>query len=206
MGRDSVAIIGPQTSAMAPVLSHLSNELHVPILSFTALDPAMSPLQYRYFLQTAPNDKFLMNAVADMISYFGWREIIAIYTDEDQSRNGISVLGDKLADKRSKISYKAILPPDPTGTRNDVIIQLTKLKSMEARVIVLHTFAKTGLLVFNVAKELGMMGKDYVWIASSWLSTVLDSNSTLSLHISDSIQGVLTLRPHTPQTKKKGGL
>ncbi|KAL2927844.1 Glutamate receptor 3.2 [Bienertia sinuspersici] len=44
----------PQSSIMAHVLSHLANELHVPLLSFTALDPTLSPIQYPYFFQTAP--------------------------------------------------------------------------------------------------------------------------------------------------------
>nr|KYP41075.1 Glutamate receptor 3.2 [Cajanus cajan] len=202
--RDTVAIIGPQTSVMAHVLSHLVNELHVPLLSFTALDPTLTPLQYPYFVQTAPSDQFQMTAVADMISYYGWREVIAVFSDDDQSRNGITVLGDKLAAKRCKLSYKAALPPDPTATPRDVTSQLVNIMSMEARVIVLHTYANTGLLVFDVAKKLGMMSKGYVWIATAWLSTVLDSTSvSLPSNTSNSIQGVLTLRPHTPQSRKK---
>ncbi|KAK9944405.1 hypothetical protein M0R45_009975 [Rubus argutus] len=51
MESDTVAIIGPQTSVMAHIISHLANELHVPLLSFTALDPTLSSLQYPYFLQ-----------------------------------------------------------------------------------------------------------------------------------------------------------
>ncbi|KAL2332568.1 hypothetical protein Fmac_020149 [Flemingia macrophylla] len=200
---DTVAIIGPQTS-MAHVLSHLANELHVPLLSFTALDPTLSPLQYPYFVQTAPNDRFQMTAVSDIISYYGWREVIAVFSDDDQSRNGITVLGDKLAAKSCKLSYKAALPPDPTATPRDVTSQLEKIKSMESQVIVLHTFKNTGLMVFDVAQKLGMMGKGYVWIATAWLSTVLDSDSaSLPSNTSNSIQGVLTLRPHTPQSRKK---
>lgn len=201
---DTVAIIGPQNSVMAHVLSHLANELHVPLLSFTALDPTLTPLQYPYFLQTAPNDQFQMNAVADMISYYGWRQVIAVFSDDDQSRNGVTVLGDKLAERRCKLSYKAALPPDPIATASDVATQLVKITSMESRVIVLHTFAQTGLLVFKEAQKLGMMSKGYVWIATSWLSTVLDSTSaSLTSNTSNSIQGVLTLRPHTLQSRKK---
>ncbi|KAF7841097.1 glutamate receptor 3.2-like [Senna tora] len=202
LGSGSVAIIGPQNSVMAHVLSHLANELHVPLLSFTALDPTLSPLQYPYFVQTAPNDQFQMTAVADMINYFGWREIIAVFSDDDQSRNGINVLGDKLAERRCKISYKAILPPDPTASQSNITTQLTMVQSMEARVIVLHTYSKTGRLVFDVAQKLRMMGEGYVWIATSWLSTVLDS-TPLPLDVSYSIKGVVTLRPHTPQSKRK---
>ncbi|XVE93053.1 hypothetical protein REPUB_Repub01dG0157000 [Reevesia pubescens] len=203
METDTVAIIGPQYAVMAHVLSHLANELHVPLLSFTALDPSLSPLQYPFFVQTAPNDEFQMIAIAEMISYFGWAEIIAVFSDDDQGRNGIITLGDKLAERRCRISYKAALPPDPTAKRSDVLSELVKIQMMESRVIVLHTSSKTGLLVFEVAKSLGMMEKEYVWIASTWLSTVLDSCSPIDSKTANSIRGALTLRPHTPDSKRK---
>ncbi|EEF41779.1 glutamate receptor 3.2 [Ricinus communis] len=203
METDTVAILGPQNAVMAHVLSHLANELHVPLLSFTALDPTLSPLQYPYFVQTAPNDLFQMTAIAEMVSYYGWAEVIAVYSDDDQSRNGVTALGDKLAERRCRISYKAALPPDPTANRSDVQDELVKILRMESRVIVLHTFSRTGLLVFDVAQSLGMMEKGFVWIATTWLSTVLDSNSPLPSKTANSIQGVITFRPHTPDSKRK---
>ncbi|KAG2241071.1 hypothetical protein Bca52824_090358 [Brassica carinata] len=112
METDSVAIIGPQTSIMAHVLSYLGNELHVPMCSFTALDPSLSPLQFPFFVQTAPSDLFLMRAVAEMITYYGWSDVIALYNDDDNSRNGVTSLGDELEGRRCKISYKAVLPLD----------------------------------------------------------------------------------------------
>ncbi|KAM1122064.1 hypothetical protein TB1_003678 [Malus domestica] len=203
MESDTFAILGPQNSVMAHILAHLANDLRVPLLSVTALDPTLASVQYPYFIQTAPNDQSQMAAIADIVSYFGWSEVIAIFTDDDNSRNGVAALGDKLAEKRHKISYKAVLPPDPTPTREDVKKLLIKVRMMESRVIILHTFSKSGLLVFNVAKELGMMESGYVWIATTWLSTVLDSTSPLSSKTASSIQGALTLRPHTPDSKRK---
>ncbi|KAB1993898.1 hypothetical protein ES319_D13G063800v1 [Gossypium barbadense] len=203
METDTVAIIGPQSSVMAHVLSHLANELHVPLLSFTALDPGLSPLQYPFFVQTAPNDEFQMIAIAEMVSYFGWAEVIAVFSDDNQNRNGIIMLDDQLAERRCRISYKATLPPDPMAKRSDVLRELAKIQMMESRVIVLNTFSKTGLLVFEVAKSLGMMEKGYVWIASTWLSTVLDSTSPLKPETANSIRGALTLRPHTADSKRK---
>ncbi|XP_010270514.1 PREDICTED: glutamate receptor 3.2-like isoform X2 [Nelumbo nucifera] len=203
MEADTVAIIGPQHPVMAHVLSHLANELQVPLLSFTALDPTLSALQYPFFLQTAPNDLFLMSAIADMVSYYGWRDVIAVFTDDDGGRNGVAALGDKLAERRCRISYKAALPPDPGATRSGVTDILIKVALMESRVIVLITYAKSGELVFDVAHYLGMMGNGYVWITTTWLSTVLDSTSPLPPAKRDSIQGVLTLRPHTPDSEKK---
>ncbi|XP_065854717.1 glutamate receptor 3.2 isoform X2 [Euphorbia lathyris] len=175
MESDTVAIIGPQNAVLAHVLSHIANELHVPLLS----------------------------SIAEMVSYYGWAEIIAVYSDDDQSRNGITALADKLVERRCRISYKAVLPPDPSANRSDVEDELVKILSMESRVIVLNTFSRTGLLVFDVAKSLKMMENGFVWIGTSWLSTVIDSNSPLPSKVSDSIQGALTLRPHIPDSKRK---
>ncbi|KAJ4963053.1 hypothetical protein NE237_022992 [Protea cynaroides] len=202
METDTVAIIGPQTAIMAHVISHLANELQVPLLSFTALDPTLSALQYPFFVQTAPNDLFQMAAIADMVSYYGWRDVIAVFTDDDNGRNGVSALGDKLAEKRCKISYKAALPPDTQTTRSNVQDVLIKLLALESRVIVVHSYKISGQLVFDVANSLGMMGSGYVWVATSWLSSTLDSGALVP-GSSEKIQGVLTLRPHTPDSEKK---
>lgn len=203
METETVAIVGPQHASMAHVLSPLSNELHIPFLSFTVSDPTLSSLQYPYFVQTAPNDLFQMSAIAEIISYYGWREIVAVFSDDDQSRNGVTALGDKLAERRCKISYKAVIPPEPRGNRSMVVNALTNVRMRESQVIVVHTYANTGLMIFDVAKELGMLKKGYVWIATTWLSTVLESRSPLPPKIASSIQGVLTLRPHTPDSERK---
>ncbi|KAI4367359.1 hypothetical protein MLD38_023104 [Melastoma candidum] len=203
MEADTVAIIGPQNSGVAHVLSHLANELHVPMLSFTALDPNLTPVQYPYFIQTAPSDLYQMSAVADIISYFGWGDVVAVFSDDDHNRNGVSVLGDQLARKRCKISYKAPLPPDPKATRSDVEAALATIQLIESRVIVLHSNMASGLMVFDVAESLGMMESGYVWIATSWLSSLLDSNPSFSSTTAKHLQGVLTLRLHTADSGNK---
>ncbi|GFP95067.1 glutamate receptor 3.2 [Phtheirospermum japonicum] len=201
METDTVAIIGPQVSGMAHILSHLANELHVPMLSFTALDPSLSSLQYPYFVQTAPNDLFQMTAIADMVSYFGYKEVVAIYSDDEQSRGTIIALGDKLAERRCKISYKAVLSPEALANRTEIINELVKVSMVESRVIVVHAYAVIGLEVFDLARELRMMGRGYVWIATAWLSTVMESTPIAFGKID--LRGVIMLRPHTPDSKAK---
>ncbi|ESQ53575.1 hypothetical protein EUTSA_v10024351mg [Eutrema salsugineum] len=204
METDAVAIIGPQTSIMAHVLSHLANELNVPMLSFTALDPSLSALQFPFFVQTAPSDLFLMRAIAEMITYYGWSDVIALYNDDDNSRNGVTSLGDELEGRRCKISYKAVLPLDVVITSpREIIDELVKIQGMESRVIIVNTFPKTGRMIFEEAWKLGMMDNGYVWIATTWLSSLLDSFTPLALKKAKSIRGVLTLRLHTPESRKK---
>lgn len=197
-----MAIIGPQASGMARTLSHLANELHVPMLSFTALDPILASLQYPFFIQTAPNDLFQMAAIADTINYYGFREVVVICPDDEQSRGTIIALGKKLAERRCRIFYKALLSPESLATSEEIMKELVKVSLLESRVIIVHAYSVVGLEVFSMAYKLRMMEKGYVWIATSWLSTVLDS-TVISPQVAKSIQGVLTIRPHTPDSERK---
>lgn len=201
MEKDTVAIIGPQNAVTAHVISHITNELQVPLLSFSVSDPTLSSLQFPYFLRTTQNDLHQMAAIAEMVDYYGWREVIGIYVDDDHGRNGISALGDMLAEKRCKMSYKAPLVNSPD--RNNITDLLVQVALTESRIIVLHVYSGWGPQVLEVAKYLGMMGTGYVWIATNWLSTLIDTESPLPPSMMDNMQGVLTLRMYTPETDLK---
>nr|XP_023882720.1 glutamate receptor 3.6-like [Quercus suber] len=201
MEKDTVAIIGPLNSVTAHVISQISNELQVPLLSYSATDPTLSSLQFPFFVRTSQNDLFQMAAVAEIVDYYGWKEVIALYVDDDYGRNGIVALGDKLAEKRCKISYKA---PMPSGaTRDDITDVLIKVSLIESRIIIVHTYDGPGSMVLNLAKYLGMMESGFVWIATNWLSTILDTDSPLTSDVMDDFQGVITLRMYAPESKLK---
>ncbi|XP_022741195.1 glutamate receptor 3.6-like [Durio zibethinus] len=201
MERETVAIIGPQSSVTAHVISHIVNVLRVPLLSFSSTDPTLSPIQFPFFIRTSQNDLYQMAAIAEIIDYYEWREVIAIYQDDDHGRNGIAALGDKLAERRCRISYKARLSPD--ATRDEITEVLVKVALSESRILVVHVPGSWGLTVFSVAQYLGMLGTGYVWIATNWLSTVLDTNSPLSQDAMNDIQGVVTLRMYTQDSELK---
>ncbi|CDP07274.1 unnamed protein product [Coffea canephora] len=203
METETVAVIGPQSSVVAHTISHVANELQVPLLSFAATDPTLSSLQFPYFVRTTRSDSYQMTAIAEMVDYYGWKDVIVVFLDDDYGRNGVSALDDAIAARRGRISYKAGIPPAPGVNRTDIIDILIKVAVMESRVIVLHAYPDVGFMVFSVAQYLGMMGDGYVWIATDWLSSVLDSSSPLPPENMDSMQGVLVLRQHTPDSDRK---
>ncbi|KAK4600284.1 hypothetical protein RGQ29_010092 [Quercus rubra] len=203
METDTVAIIGPQSSVVAHIISNVANELKVPLLSFGATDPTLSSLQFPFFVRTTQSDLYEMTAVADIVDYYGWKAVIAIFIDDDYGRNGMLALEDKLAERRCRISYKAGISPGSGVNRGDIMDLLIKVALMESRVIVLHVNPDSGFLVLSVAQYLGMMGNGYVWIATDWLSYFLDSKAPLPLENTDSMQGVLALRQHTPESDRK---
>ncbi|XP_078167545.1 glutamate receptor 3.5-like isoform X3 [Carex rostrata] len=209
--KNVVAIIGPQSSGGSHILSHVANSLQVPLVSFSATDPTLSSLEFPYFLRATRSDQFQMRAIADIVEFFQWREVTAIYVDDDYGRNGIAALGDELALRRAKISYKAAFAQSVDLT--EITDLLLRVNLMESRVYVLHVNPDSGLTVFSVAQKLGMTGPGYVWIATSWLAAVLDSKGfglgygyesvDTDPKVHNMIQGSIVLREHTPDSDLK---
>ncbi|XP_060192081.1 glutamate receptor 3.6-like isoform X2 [Lycium barbarum] len=201
METDTVAIVGPQSSVIAHVVSNIANELQVPLLSFAATDPTLSSLQYPFFVRTSPSDMFQMAAIAEMIDHYEWREVIAIYIDDDFGRNGIAALADELAKRRCSISYKAAMKPGATlDDARDVLVQVAL---RESRIMVVHTYPSKGLEIFSMARYLGMIDNGYVWIATHWLSAILDTSGPLPPDKKENLEGAITLRIHTPRSELK---
>ncbi|KAG9154220.1 hypothetical protein Leryth_000695 [Lithospermum erythrorhizon] len=202
METDAVAIIGPQSSVVAHTLSFVTNELQVPLLSYAATDPTLSSLQFPYFVRTTQSDLYQMKAIADIVYHYGWKKIVVLYLDDDYGRNGMSALDDALVARHCKISYKVGIPPKASN-RDDIMDILVKVKDVESRIIVLHTYPTIGFMVFSVAKYLGMTGNGCVWIATDWLTSVADSSADSPLEEMDDLQGALVLRQHTADSERK---
>ncbi|KAG2637391.1 hypothetical protein PVAP13_2NG515400 [Panicum virgatum] len=204
LAQDVIAVLGPQSSAVAHVICHAVNELHVPLISFAATDPTLSSLEYPYFVRATQSDYYQMDAIASIISQYQWKQVIAIHVDDDYGRGGIMALGDALAKRKCKIVYKAKLPPGAANTTIENI--LMQVNEMESRVYVIHVNPDSGLDVFSAAKSLGMMSSGYVWIATDWLSALMDSSVHGSTDVMELTQGVLVLRQHVADSDSQKAL
>ncbi|CAL5092211.1 unnamed protein product [Urochloa decumbens] len=204
MEKQVVAVVGPQSSGIAHVVSHVANELRVPLVSFAATDPALASTQYPFFVRAAHDDAFQMAAVASIVGHFGWREVTAVYVDTDYGRGGVDALGDALEAVRARITYKAAFPPGAgAAALSDVLV---RANMMESRVFVVHASPDSGLDIFAAAQGLNMMDAGYVWIATEWLAAAIDSESGGSARRTGLVQGVVTLRQYTPESDAKSSL
>lgn len=203
METEVVAVIGPQSSTVAHMVNLIASELQIPLLSFAATDPTLTPLDSPFFVRTTICDYYQMAAISEMIDYYGWREVVAVFDDDEYGRNGVAALDDALADKLGRIIHKAAIPPSTNVTRSDIMDIFVKIALLESRVIILHVNPHSGRLIFNVASYLGMIGNGYAWISTDWLSSLIDSYSPLPSQMMNSMQGFLVLRPHTPDSERK---
>ncbi|GJV90377.1 glutamate receptor 3.6-like protein, partial [Tanacetum coccineum] len=101
METDSVALIGPQSSVLAHVISHVANELQVPLLSFIATDPTLSALQYSFFIRTTHSDLYQIAAISDIVRYYEWRQFrndgdTGVAPDDEEVFEAEKIIGEAL--------------------------------------------------------------------------------------------------------------
>lgn len=190
-----VAILGPQTSVVSHFVSHMATVTQVPLVSFSATDPSLSEEQYFYFVRVTHSDDVQMQAIAGIIQHYGWREVTALYIDDDFGNNGINSLLDALQSMGPNTVRKSNL--SPTITSEEISTLLTKLSEMESRVFVVHVEPKLGRELFIMAQRLQMMSQGYVWIVTEAMTSVMNDLST-DPKFSQALQGVIGTRSHIP--------
>ena len=58
--------------------------IEMPLISYASTDAALSNKDlYGYILRTIPSDTLQTNAMADLVSYFGWEYVSVIFNDND---------------------------------------------------------------------------------------------------------------------------
>ncbi|PON42719.1 Ionotropic glutamate receptor [Parasponia andersonii] len=198
--KDIHAIIGPERSMQAKFVISLGEKARVPIISFSATSPSVSPTHNPFFIRTTQDDSSQVQAIASIVQKYGWREVVLIYEDTEYGNGLIPYLTDAFQHINTQVSYRSVISPS-TNSNYQVQIakELSKIMARETRVLVVHMIASLGSELFRQAAEIGMMSEGFAWIITDGLSTLLDPVSkdvTLS-----SMQGVLGVRPHVPMSK-----
>jgi ionotropic glutamate receptor len=177
----------------------MATATQVPLLSFAVTDPSFSEHQYPYFFRIAHSDADQMEAIAALIAMYKWRDVVAIYIDDESGSSGAAALSDSLEPRGVRVAQKVALRADINLTSLGAI--LTDLSTMQTRVFVLHMPQNLSLLFFTEAKYQGMMTSGYVWIASDLAVGTLNSAALKDNAII--LQGVIGIRgyfdPKTPE-------
>uniref|UniRef100_A0A0E0M1H9 Ionotropic glutamate receptor C-terminal domain-containing protein n=1 Tax=Oryza punctata TaxID=4537 RepID=A0A0E0M1H9_ORYPU len=191
------AIIGPQKSSEATFVSDLGNKSQVPVISFTATNPALSSINVPYFLRGTLSDVAQVNTIAALIKVYGWREVVPIYEDTDYGRGIIPYLADALQEFGAFMPYHSAI--SESATTDQLERELYKLMTMQTRVYVVHMSLDIASILFTKAKDLGMMSEDYAWILTDGISNIVNS---LNPSILEKMNGAIGVRFHVPASKE----
>ncbi|KAH0988489.1 hypothetical protein GBA52_015666 [Prunus armeniaca] len=205
-----VAIIGTLTMQEAALVSEIDHNTTkmFPIISLpsTTISPPTESRQWPNFFQLANDILFHKQCVAALVGHFQWRKVTAIYEHKNELSSAsaimISILSDSLRLVNSEIEHYRAFPSlsslsDPDGF---VDKELKKLRSKSNRVFIVMQFSlQSAVLLFEKAKQLGMMDKGHVWIVTDEIASLLDS---VDSSIKYNMQGVVGIKTNFIETTK----
>ncbi|KAF8657764.1 hypothetical protein HU200_059924 [Digitaria exilis] len=191
------AILGPQKSSEAAFISKLGSIKQVPIVSFTATNPALTYDSMPYFVRATLSDSVQVNSIASLIKFYGWREVVMIYDGTDYGRGILPHLVDALQQIDAHVPYRSVIPL--SATRENIKQELYKLMAMQTRVFIVHMSSSRASLLFTKAKEAGMMNKGFVWIITNGIANIIDS---LNQSVIEAMNGVIGIRSHVPKSQE----
>lgn len=188
------AILSPQTWEEASLVAEIGNQANISVLSIADSTPSWAIERWPFLLQASPNQNAQMKAIAAIVQSWKWHQVTVIYEDSDSFSSGvIPHLSDALRDVGAEIRNLLALSP---FTSRSLSKELERLKHEQCRVFVVHLSLPLAMHLFERAKEMGMMEKEYVWITTDSITSLVHSlnSSTIS-----SMQGTIGVKSYFPR-------
>ncbi|XP_023535728.1 glutamate receptor 2.8-like isoform X1 [Cucurbita pepo subsp. pepo] len=187
-------LIGPQTWEVASVVSEVGNEEQIPVLALANEIPKWANEKFKFLVQASPSQLNQMRAIAGIIGSWDWRLVNVIYEDRDFSTTEIFPhLVHALKDVGAEVSEFVGLSQFDSDLFTK---ELERLRRGSSRIFVVHLPFKLALRLFEIAKEMRMMGKDYVWITTDTFTSLAHS---FNVSINSVLQGVVGVKSYFPE-------
>ncbi|XP_054813212.1 glutamate receptor 2.8-like [Prosopis cineraria] len=182
------AIIGPQTWEETSVVANVCSENSIPVLSLADATPNWATDKWHFLVQASQSQFLQMKAVSAIVQSWEWYQVNIIYEDTESLSTGILAhLSQALAEAGVGISNLLAIPPFASSSLSH---DLMKLKEGQCRVFVVHLSFPLALHLFETAKKLNMMEKDYVWITTDPFTGLVHSLNASTLSSMKGIVGV----------------
>ncbi|KAJ3699092.1 hypothetical protein LUZ61_002797 [Rhynchospora tenuis] len=189
------AIMGPLTTVETEFVAYLCNRSQVPLLSFSATSPSISPTHLPFFVRANLNDSSQSIPIAAFIQHFGWRQAVPIYEESAFGSGIIPSLVDTLQSIGTMIPDRVVIPTEASDDQIDD--KLHRLMTLQTRVFVVHMLPELASRLFLRVQALGMMSAEYAWIVTNSVADVLD---LLDQSVINAMEGVIGFRPYIALT------
>ncbi|KAK7311069.1 hypothetical protein RJT34_08962 [Clitoria ternatea] len=179
----------------------------VPIISLASTaSPEITPIPLPHFIQMSNDVTLHMQCIASIIQHFNWRKVTAIYEHNNGFTSHSEILttlsyslrffNAEIDDHVAFPSMNYLLNP-----LENIEKELARLKNKSNRVFLfIQSSLEFATLLFEKAKQMGMMGKGSVWIITDDVATHLDS---LDSSVTFNMQGVLGCKTNFMEMSQK---
>ena len=182
------AVIGPGFSFLTIPLASLMGLYHIPHISYQASSRLLSKRDlYRSFFRTIPSDSNQVLVMLDIIKKFNWNYLIAIGSDDDYGKLGISALKESSSSRNICIAYDAYIPNSGDKIKAKVDEIIAKLiETPKAKLVILFTYSSMGEMILQEARKHNLKR---IWLTSdAW------SSSGPKINVSENyLTGIITV-------------
>lgn len=188
----TVAIIGAAFSGVTMAIASLTGLFHVPVISYASTSRLLSDRsRFQYFYRTVPSDSLQAHAMTDLLIALKWHFVIALASDNEYGRSGITALKQMI---HNHTSQRICIVVDELfsrkGTKERMAGIFKKIKQFsKARVIILYAEFPDAVYFFKEAKKSSL--REYLFVASdSWVGS-----SEVTKDAEGVFHSILGLRP-----------
>ncbi|CAJ1972693.1 unnamed protein product [Sphenostylis stenocarpa] len=188
-------VVGTKLDAATLFHSIDENSKDFPIISLTSTaSPEMTSIPLPHFIQMGHDVTLHMHCIASIVHQFHWRKVTAIYEHNNLFASHSEILtrlSHSLRLVNAEIDHHVAFPSmtllsNPTESIEQ---ELTRLKNKSNRVFLLiQSSLEFATLLFEKAKQMGMMEKGSVWVIADDVANHLDSFDS---SVTFNMQGVI---------------
>ena len=175
------AIIGPEESSTAKLVSLFSQFDQVPVVSYGASMAKLGNVTetgIQNFLRTFPSDRILIKGLVDFIQLHKWEGVTFISTDDEFGMDASKMFSEQMENLvqlnqdagHQAVKYSNVVLMDSAHPL-DIIDKLNQIKDSGWRIIVLYVTEANAIPILHQAAKLRMLRLGWVWIGSEWATS-----------------------------------
>ncbi|GAB2298616.1 hypothetical protein Dimus_032686 [Dionaea muscipula] len=201
-------IIGTEKWQEAALVADIGSRVQVPFLSLSAsaVTPPLSSLQWPFLVQMANDATEQTKCLTQIIHSYQWRRVIVVYEDEPYGGDSgiLTLLSQALQEVGSEIEHHLVLPPnwasltDPKEAIHQLLEQVIDEQYKSRVFIILDVSWTLAHSLFDQAREVGLMGKDSVWLMTEGIANLFSSLNNESKSV---IQGALGIKRYYARSR-----
>ncbi|KAK7376901.1 hypothetical protein VNO80_02320 [Phaseolus coccineus] len=188
-------VVGTKLDAATLFLWIDENSKDVPIISLTSTaSPEITSIPLPHFIQMGYDVTLHMHCIASIVHQFHWPKVTAIYEHNNlftSHSDILTTLSYSLRLVNVEIDHHVAFPSMAilSNPIESIEQELTRLKNKSNRVFLLiQSSLEFATLLFEKAKQMGMMEKGSVWIIADDVANHLDSFDS---SVTSNMQGVM---------------
>nr|BBE15826.1 taste type 1 receptor 3-2 [Cyprinus carpio] len=159
-----IAIIGPNSSDLVPVIGKLIGFFLMPLISYGATSDMFSDKEtFPSFMRTVPSDRWQVTAMVQLLKEFGWNWVSVVGSDDEYGQKGQQQFSSMANEESICVAYQGLIPvySDPVQAVTEI---LNRIVDAKVGVVVVFSLPKPARDFFAEVIRRNMTG---VWVAST---------------------------------------